>query len=156
MKRIARDSEDIAFYIKLYPLSMHPQAYAKSKAIVCEGSLELLEAAMEGKAIPEPSCETGAIDRNIALARELGISGTPTVILPDGSRFTGYKGDTALRELIEEAGRSAEAALREEAAEAKAPEETVTAGGVAAEEPTGPKAGDTGAPDYQDPFSPRP
>ena len=43
-----------AFYIKLFPLEMHRQAYAKSITIVCERSksLQLLEDNFEGKPLP--------------------------------------------------------------------------------------------------------
>lgn len=90
MKKVVKERKDIAFYIKLIALPMHPEAYDKSKAVVCEKSLALLEAAFEGKPIPKPKCETKAIDDNMKLARELGISGTPAVILPDGKVMSGY------------------------------------------------------------------
>ena len=68
MKKTIEERKDIAFYIKLYPLKIHPEAYEKSKAIVCEKSLALLEAAHEKKPLPKPSCETTVIDENIKLA----------------------------------------------------------------------------------------
>lgn len=81
---------DVAYYIKMYPLPIHPQAYAKAKAIVCSKSAQMLDDAFEGKPLPEPNCETSAVDENIKLARELEISGTPAIILPDGKIIPGY------------------------------------------------------------------
>ncbi len=81
---------DVAYYIKMFPLPIHPQAYAKAKAIVCSKSAQMLDDAFEGKPLSEPACETSAVDENIKLARELEISGTPGIILPDGKVIPGY------------------------------------------------------------------
>jgi len=90
MKKILEERKDIVFYIKLYPLKqLHPEAYEKSKAIVCEKSLTLLEDAFEKKAIPKAKCETTAVDETILLAEKLGISSTPTSVLPDGRLVPG-------------------------------------------------------------------
>ncbi len=89
MKKVIKDRKDIAFYTILFPLPMHKEAYGKSKAIICEQSLELLEAALEKKPLPAPSCETTVIDDNIKLAGKLGISGTPAVIFPNGTLIPG-------------------------------------------------------------------
>ena len=101
MKKIIEKRKDIAFYIKLFPLPMHKDAYAKAKAIVCEKSMSLLEDAFERKTIPEPKCETSVIDDNISLAQKLGISGTPAIIMPDGRLLSGYLEADALIQQIE-------------------------------------------------------
>ena len=101
MKKVIEKRKDIAFYIKLFPLPMHKDAYAKAKAIVCERSLSLLEDAFERKTLPAPKCETSAIDDNIKLAQKLGISGTPAIILPDGRLLPGYLEADALIQQIE-------------------------------------------------------
>jgi len=101
VKKIMNERKDIAFYIKLFPLPIHPEAYSKSKTIVCKASGELLEKAFRGEAIPEPDCETAEIDDNIRLAKELGIRGTPSIILPDGRLLPGYVSAEALLNLID-------------------------------------------------------
>jgi len=100
MKKIIGDRKDIAFFIKLYPLRSHPEAYEKSKAIVCEKSLALLEDAYENTPLPKAKCETTVIDENIALAGKLGINSLPTLILPDGRVVRGYKDAQTLQNLI--------------------------------------------------------
>jgi len=100
MKKIIQERRDIAFYIKLYPLRIHPEAYEKSKAIVCEKSVALLEDAYETKPLPKAKCETKVIDENIALAGKLGISNLPSLILPDGRVVRGYKDAETLQNLI--------------------------------------------------------
>mgnify|MGYP001773843174 CR=1 FL=1 len=91
MKKIVQMRDDIVFYIKLFPLNIHPQAYEKSKIIVCNKSLRLLEDAFEKKELKAKTCNTDVIDKNIELGRRLGISGTPAYILPDGRLETGYR-----------------------------------------------------------------
>ncbi|MBI4688733.1 MAG: thioredoxin fold domain-containing protein [Nitrospirae bacterium] len=105
MKKVIEKRKDIAFYIKLYPLPMHKDAYEKSKAIACEKSLALLEDAFEKKPIPKPKCETTVLDENIKLAQKLGITGTPAIIFPDGILIPGYKDADSLIQMIDK-GRS--------------------------------------------------
>ena len=101
MKKIIEERKDIVFYIKLYPLRMiHPEAYEKSKAIVCENSLALLEEAFDKKPLPKPKCETPIIDENIKLAEKLGISSLPVLVLPDGRVIHGYRDSKTLTNLI--------------------------------------------------------
>ena len=100
MKQTIEERKDIAFYVKLYPLKIHPEAYEKSKAIVCQKSLALLEAAYEKKPLPKPSCETTVIDENIKLAEKLGITSLPSIVLPDGRVYPGYRDAKSLIELI--------------------------------------------------------
>lgn len=118
MKQIVQDREDIAFYIKLLPLKIHPAAYKKSKAIVCERSLRLLEKAFDGRAVPDPTCETTEVDDTIEMAERMGITGTPTIVLPDGGIISGFRDSIELQQAIESAGLAAEEkeqeALREQ------------------------------------------
>jgi thiol:disulfide interchange protein DsbC len=100
MKKIIEERKDIAFYIKLFPLKIHPGAYEKSKAIICENSLALLEEAFDKKPLPEPKCETPVIDENIKLAEKLGISALPVLILPGGRVIQGYRDSKTLINLI--------------------------------------------------------
>lgn len=100
MKKVIAERKDISFYIKMFPLSIHPNAYEKAKAIVCKKSLALLENAFNKKELPKAECKTSAIDENIKLAQKLGISGTPVLIMPDGRVIPGYKDAKSLIELI--------------------------------------------------------
>jgi thiol:disulfide interchange protein DsbC len=100
MKKVIEERKDIAFYIKMFPLKIHPAAYEKAKAIVCEKSLTLLDEAFEKKPLPKPKCETSVIDENIKLAEKLGISGAPSLILPDGRVIVGSRGAKDLIALI--------------------------------------------------------
>ena len=100
MKKIVEERKDIAFFIKMNPLKIHPAAYEKAKAIVCEKSLTLLEDAHEKKPLPKPSCETSVIDENMKLAEKLGLSSVPVLIFPDGRVMPGYRDAKTLLSLI--------------------------------------------------------
>jgi len=100
MKKIIEERKDIAFYLKMFPLPSHPEAYEKSKSIVCEKSIALLEDAFEKKPVPKPNCGTPAVDENIKLAKKLGITSVPMVILPNGTLLPGYKDAKTLTNLI--------------------------------------------------------
>ncbi len=100
MKKIVAGRKDIAFYLKLFPLKFHPDAYWKSKSLVCAKSTHLLEENFEKKPIPKPGCETHAVDNNIKIAGELGITGTPTIVMPDGFVVTGAMRADAMTRLV--------------------------------------------------------
>ncbi|MDH5203076.1 MAG: DsbC family protein [Nitrospirota bacterium] len=102
IKKVTEKRKDIAFYVKLMPLiKLHPDAYKKSKSIVCNKSLTLLEESFAKKPVPEPNCETKEIDDNMKLGEELGITGTPAAIMPDGSVQAGYLEENKLIERID-------------------------------------------------------
>jgi len=105
MKKVVAEKKDIAFYLKLMPLKMHPDAHWKARSIMCSTSMQMLEDNFEKKAIPRPQCESAVIDDNIRLGNELGITGTPTLIMADGFVLFGGKDAKALRDLILAHGR---------------------------------------------------
>lgn len=100
MKEVVRRDPDVAFLIKLFPLKMHPNAYGISKSIVCNNSMEYLELSFDKKPVPPPNCDIPVIDETIALAGELGIRSTPTLVLPDGRVLPGYRKAEALLTVI--------------------------------------------------------
>lgn len=106
LKSVVEKRKDIAFYLKLFPLPMHPKAYDESKTIICEKdnkkALQLLEDAYAKKEIPAPTCDTSIIDDNKKLGAKLGISGTPTIILPNGKLVSGAMKSDDLIKMIDE------------------------------------------------------
>jgi thiol:disulfide interchange protein DsbC len=101
MKQIIATRKDIAFYIKMYPLEFHKDAYWKSKSIVCNNSLQLLQDCFDKKEIAKTDCKTEEVDNNIKLAKSLGITGTPAIILPDGRLRIGAMPEAELIKLID-------------------------------------------------------
>jgi thiol:disulfide interchange protein DsbC len=105
MKKVVEKRQDIAFFIKMYPLPMHKGSYQKAKAIVCEKSLALLEDAFAKKTLPEAKCDSTAVDDNLKLAEKLGIRGTPAIIMPNGIVTPGFKDADSLIELIDKSAK---------------------------------------------------
>lgn len=101
MKKVVEKRKDIVFYIRLLPLKMHPDAYWKSKSIMCNKSLQMLDDNFAKKAIPRTECQTKEVDNTIKLAEKLGITGTPTIVLSNGKVHSGAMSAEQLIELID-------------------------------------------------------
>jgi len=102
LAKVVAQRPDIAFLIKLFPLKMHPNAYPKSKSIVCSKSLQMLEDSYAGKQVPILPCEAPEVDDTIRLAGELGITSTPTLVLPDGRLKPGFRTAEAIITLLDD------------------------------------------------------
>ena len=107
MKKVVSQRMDIAFYLKFFPLEGHKDAYWKSKTVVCSKSIQYLEDNFEKKTIPKKDCDTKEVDNTIQFAKKNGITGTPTMILPDGSIYPGAVEADRLIKLIDEASENA-------------------------------------------------
>lgn len=109
IKKVVAERKDIAFYLKLMPLSMHPEAFWKSQSILCKGSLQMLEDNFAKKEIPRPDCDNKQeVENNIRLASELGITGTPTLVFPDGMVVAGGRDAKAIIDLVTNPSRKEE------------------------------------------------
>jgi thiol:disulfide interchange protein DsbC len=101
IKKAAAKDPDVAFLVMPYPRNPNDMAtYRKCQAVVCSKSGKLLDDAYAGKALPEPTCKTDAVNETIRLAERLKIEGTPTMILPDGRMIGGYMEAEALLALL--------------------------------------------------------
>ncbi|MDR3631841.1 MAG: DsbC family protein [Desulfocapsaceae bacterium] len=101
MEQVVLKRKDIAFYIKMFPLPSHPNSYERAKTIICTKSAKILADSLAGKPVPPAVCETDQVDKNIQLAEKLHINSTPTLILPDGRVYPGYKPADAIISLLE-------------------------------------------------------
>ena len=102
MKKVVAQRPDVAFWIKMLPLKIHPNARKKAEAIICAKSAQMLEDSLAGKELPEPSCETDQIVKNEREATRVGVRSTPTLIMPDGRVLPGYKPADKILELLAE------------------------------------------------------
>jgi len=103
LKKLAKTEPDVAIYIMLMPLPMHPQAYDKSRAVLESKNSDVLDKAFEGKDVPKPTQEGSkkAIDEIIKFANTNGINGTPTMVLSDGRVQVGGRDAEGLKKLLE-------------------------------------------------------
>lgn len=94
---------DLAIYVKMFPLKMHPKAYDKARVILsAENPQYLLDKAFAGEQLPSPGPKDSpkAVDDTIRLAESLGITATPTLVLPDGRIMPGYREAGEIKKLL--------------------------------------------------------
>ena len=92
-KRFEKDLakiDNVTVHVFLYPV-LGPDSQAKSQAIWCaKDKAKAFEDWMLRNIAPTPaSCDSSAIQRNLALGKQHRITGTPTSFLPDGTRLPG-------------------------------------------------------------------
>ncbi|AJK44943.1 DsbC family protein [Burkholderia plantarii] len=83
--------DNVTVYTFLYPV-LTPDSTIKSKAIWCASDrAKSWESWMVNHQAPTGAgnCDTTALDKNLALGRGLNVTGTPTIILADGTRLPG-------------------------------------------------------------------
>jgi len=90
-KKELSNINNITIYTFLYPLAIHPEAKLKSKKIWCANDRsKAWTEYIHNDNLPENSgdCKT-PINKILKLGKDLGISSTPTIILPNGKRVPG-------------------------------------------------------------------
>jgi thiol:disulfide interchange protein DsbC len=94
-KRFERDLQkvsDVTVYMFLYPI-LSPDSTDKSKNIWCTKdkgkAWQDMMVRDQSVSPPKGSCDTAAIDRNLAFGKKHKITGTPTIFFVDGSRVPG-------------------------------------------------------------------
>ncbi|MGU7768688.1 DsbC family protein [Burkholderia sp. MR1-5-21] len=83
--------DNVTVYTFLYPI-LTPDSKIKAKSIWCAPDREKAWQAwmLEGRAPSAAgTCDTAAIQSNLALGQQLNVAGTPTIILADGRRLPG-------------------------------------------------------------------
>jgi len=85
-----RNIDNVTVYLFLYPV-LGPDSHVKSRNIWCsKDKAKTWTDWMVNEVKPaEASCDTAALERNVAFGRKYNITGTPTLIFADGSRVPG-------------------------------------------------------------------
>lgn len=93
---------DLAVYVKMFPLKMHPGAYDKARVIMGGDAPYLLNKAFAGEQLPPPTEKDRKepVDESIKLGESLGIKGTPTLVLPDGRIVSGFSEAGELKKMV--------------------------------------------------------
>jgi len=101
LEEVLKKDPDVVFFVKMLPLvNIHPDSHRIARTILCEKSVKLLEDSFAGRKIPDPTCQSDAVDKTLELAQELGIDSTPTLVFPDGRIIPGYRPAAAILELL--------------------------------------------------------
>ncbi|RKG49472.1 DsbC family protein [Acinetobacter cumulans] len=95
---------DVTIYTFILPLK--PQSVAPSKQVFCEKDPAYAWANLIGKGVQPTSTKTCAnpIERNIQLARTLGVNGTPAIIFADGAKMLGASPATEIEARLKQIG----------------------------------------------------
>lgn len=95
---------NVTIYLFMFPIEqLHPQAKSKAVGVWCSADrAKAWDGLMRRNETPSGQCDN-PIDRNVALAETMGINGTPTVILSDGSVIPGAPSAAKLEQMINQA-----------------------------------------------------
>jgi len=110
-KRFERDMQNVdnvTVYLFLYPI-LSPDSAEKSRNIWCakDRVAAWQDHMLREKVTPPASCDTSALQRNLAFGKKFKITGTPTLIFVDGSRVPGAINDTEVEKRLAQAQSSA-------------------------------------------------
>ena len=108
-KRFEKDMQNVdnvTVYLFLYPI-LSPDSAEKSRNIWCAkdqaGAWD--DYMLRDKAPTAASCDTAALQRNLAFGRKHKITGTPTLIFADGTRVPGAIGAQDVEKRLAEAAK---------------------------------------------------
>lgn len=99
------DTPDVTIHLFLYPI-LGADSVKKSQAIWCakDKAKTYTQWMLNGSPLPgNASCDTGAVERNLALGQKLRINGTPTLFFVDGTRVPGAIDGERLQALLKSA-----------------------------------------------------
>ena len=113
-KRFERDLQQInnvTVYLFLYPI-LSPDSAEKSRNIWCSKDQVTAwqDLMVRDKPVPAASCDTSALQRNLAFGRKHKITGTPTLIFANGARVPGAIGAKEVEKRLAEAASDAPSA----------------------------------------------
>ena len=106
-KRFERDLQQInnvTVYLFLYPI-LSPDSAEKSRNIWCskDQATAWQDQMVRDKPAPVASCDTSALQRNLAFGKKYKITGTPTLIFANGTRVPGAIGAQEVEKRLAEA-----------------------------------------------------
>jgi thiol:disulfide interchange protein DsbC len=106
-KRFERDMQNVnnvTVYMFLYPI-LSPDSAEKSRNIWCakDPATTWHDYMLRDKGPANASCDTSALQRNLALGKKHKITGTPTIIFSDGTRVPGAIGAADVEKRLAEA-----------------------------------------------------
>jgi len=102
LKKLVTMEPDLAIYVKMFPLKMHPEAYGKARVILGANTLEMLDKAFAGEKLPEPGDKDlkEPVDETLKIGESLGIDATPALILPSGLLLSGFRDANDIKKVL--------------------------------------------------------
>ena len=107
-KRFERDLQsvdNVTIHLFLYPI-LSPDSLEKSRNIWCakDRAQAWQDYMVREKAPASATCDTSALQRNLALGKKHKITGTPTLLFANGARVPGAIGAAEVEKRLAEAG----------------------------------------------------
>lgn len=105
-KRFEKDLQNVdnvTVYLFLYPI-LSPDSAEKARNLWCakDRATAWQDLMVRDKAPEAATCDTGAVQRNLAFGKKHKITGTPTVLFADGTRVPGAIGAPAIEKRFAE------------------------------------------------------
>ncbi len=105
-KRFEKDLQNVdnvTVYLFLYPI-LSPDSAEKARNLWCakDRATAWQDLMVRDKAPEATTCDTGAVQRNLAFGKKHKITGTPTVLFADGTRVPGAIGAPAIEKRFAE------------------------------------------------------
>jgi thiol:disulfide interchange protein DsbC len=97
------NEEGIAIRYMLYPRAgVDSPSYDKAVNVWCaENQKEAMTKSKNGKEVKSKTCEN-PIKEHMAIANEIGVNGTPAIVLDDGHLIPGYRPPKDLAKVLEQ------------------------------------------------------
>jgi len=102
LENTLKSMNNVTVYTFLYPV-LSPDSVVKAKQIWCSTDrAKTWESWMVDRQAPTAAgtCDTSALDKNLALGHSMNVSGTPTIILADGHRLPGAVSEAELEKAL--------------------------------------------------------
>ena len=100
LERTLRDIGNVTVYNFMYPI-LNSREMARNIVCAKDPAKAFQEHMLEGKDPAVNRCETGVLDRNLALGQLYSITGTPAIIFADGTKFAGAMPADQLRKALD-------------------------------------------------------
>lgn len=106
LKALAAEDKNLRIALILSPLPNHPDARWKSEVIIgkarkdMQGALALLEDNYGKKPLQKPAKTEASVAGNLKFTRDNGMKMLPSLVMPDGRVFEGYKTKDELKTLL--------------------------------------------------------
>ena len=100
LERTLRDIGNVTVYNFMYPI-LNSREMARNIVCAKNPAKAFQEHMLEGKDPAVNRCDTGVLDRNLALGQLYSITGTPAIIFADGTKFAGAMPADQLRKALD-------------------------------------------------------
>ncbi len=106
LKEMVEEDKELAVYILLFGLDIHPNAKWKSDSILCMAkknmaeAVKMLDDSFNDREVKKIECGESLSEFNKNLARKLGIGATPTMVFKNGKVLMGARSKEEIKKYL--------------------------------------------------------